>query len=275
LKQTRLPSKAEKRRRTRRVTLISIVAVLLVVGTLPLWSNWIARMCAGQLVDWSSRFRVQHVLISGNHVVATETIEKLASIPKGTSLFNVPVHAAKTRIESQAWIKTVVVRRRLPDAIEIRIVEREPIAAVRSDKLLILTSDSVALAPVTDNWVWDFPLLTPPRPVRLKAGATVSDSCTLALLREALKLHAVSKDAWHNLSELYYADGQMHAALSRPAVDVLLGHGTSELAWTGALKILNGKSSADLARYQSIDLRIPGKIIVAEGSAATGEQTHG
>jgi cell division septal protein FtsQ len=275
LKKTRLPSRLEKRRRARRVLLVSVVALLLFVGTMPLWSTWIAGMCAWQLVAWSDRFRVRQTEVSGNHLLTRDQIIELAAVPKGVSLFAVPVNAARVRIEKHPWIRSAIVRRRLPDTIEIRVTEREPVAAVRSDRLLMITSDSVALAPISENWNWDFPLLTPPGPVRLKPGTMVTDTCTLALLREALTLRAVSKDAWHNLSELYYSDNQIHAALSHPSVDILLGHGTSELSWAGALKILNDKTNVNLARCQSIDLRIPGKIIVAEGANAAEERTHG
>jgi len=255
--------------------LIFAATVLLILVTYPLWSTWLSRACADQLVDWSDRFRVRNTEITGNHIIKTDQIAHLANVSKGVSLFQVPVIAVQRRIESDPWIKRAVVRRRLPDTIEIQVIEREPAAAVRSERLLMITADSIALAPDSDDWVWDFPLLTPPHPVKISVGTAVTDSSTLALLGEALKLRAVSKDAWHNLSELYYVDGQMHAALSRPAIDILLGHGTSELAWLGALKILNDKSGADPAHYQSIDLRIPGKLIVAEGSSTTGEQTHG
>ncbi len=274
-RKTRSLSRSEKRRRARRITLISVIALLVLLVTLPLWSSWVARICGDEMVQWSDGFIVQRTQITGNHMLTTDQIAELADIPKGVSLFRVPVNAAKVRIESNPWIKSAVVRRRLPDTIEICVVEREPVAAVRCDRLLMITLDSVALAPVSDNWVWDLPLLTPIQPIRLRDGATVTDSSTLVLLREALTVRAVSKDAWHNLSELYYSDGQIHAALTHPSADVLLGHGTTELAWVSALKILNTTNARNPTRIQSIDLRIPGKIIVAENPAIGEGQTHG
>jgi cell division septal protein FtsQ len=269
-----LPSRLEKRRRNRRVLFISLGAALLVIATMPLWSDLFARLAADQFVGWSNRFRVEQIQIHGNHLVATDQIADLAKVQKGVSLFHVPVAAVRTRIEAHPWIRSAMVQRRLPDTIEITIFEREPVAAVRTDRLLMVTSDSVALAPLSDNWVWDYPLLTPPCPVKLKVGSRITDRSTLSLLHEALTLKTVSRDAWHDLSELYYSDGQMHAALTHPSMDILLGYGASELSWTAALNILKGKNPEELARYQTLDLRVPGKIIVAERMTAE-EHIHG
>jgi cell division septal protein FtsQ len=269
-----LLSRSEKRRRTRRATLIIAGVVLVVLATLPLWSNLGARLCAGQFISWSSRFRVAQTEVQGNQLLSSGLILELAQVPNGASLFGISVAAVKARIEKHPWVRTAIVRRRLPDTVEIRIIEREPVAALRTDRLLMLTADSVALAPLAENWVWDYPLLTPPCAVKLRIGETITERNTLALLHEVLTLRAVSQGAWHDLSELYYTDGQMHAALTHPAVDILLGHGASQLAWSAALKIIREKNPADLARCQSIDLRIPGKIILAEGPV-TGEQIRG
>ena len=197
---TRLPSRLERRRRARRITIITAASLLLIVVTQPLWGGWLARVFADQLVDWSDGFRMKHTEITGNHIVKTEDIAHLADVSKGVMLFQVPILAAQRRIESHPWIKRAIVRRRLPDTIEIQVVEREPAAAVRSERLLMITADSIALAPDSDDWVWDFPLLTPPHPVKIAVGRAVTDTSILALLGEALKLRAVSKSAWHNLS---------------------------------------------------------------------------
>jgi len=241
---------------------------------MPLWSNFFARLAADQFVTWSGRFSVQQTQIRGNHLVTPDQIAQLAKVPKGLSLFRVPVETVRTRILAHPWIRSAIVRRRLPDTIEISVVEREPVAAVRADRLLMVTADSVTIAPPAENWVWDYPLLTPPFPVKFRIGDRISDKNTLALLHEALALREVSNGAWHDLSELYFADGQIHAALTHPEVDILLGHGASELSWAAALDILRGRTPEELSHYQTLDLRVPGKIIVAERMTAE-EQTHG
>ncbi len=139
----------------------------------------------------------------------------------------------------------------------------------------MITADSVAVAPLTDNWQWDLPILTPPRAVTLRDGVAVRDSSTLALLHEILVLRAVSDDAWRNLSEVYFAGGQMHATLSQPPLELNLGRGASELAWLGALKLLRDSPQGERTRCQSMDLRIPGKIVVSMSTPVTTERTNG
>jgi hypothetical protein len=123
--------------------------------------------------------------------------------------------------------------------------------------------------------MWDLPLLTPPRPVKLRAGAALKDSATLALLRETLMIRSVSYDAWRNLSEIYMSDGDMHATLANPTVDLVLGQGAGELAWTAALELLRRRPGNTTGPIQSMDLRVPGRIVVMESSSTVEEQVHG
>jgi len=217
---------------------------------------------------------VAHVQISGNSTVADEQIAKLAQVSVGTTLFRVSTSAVKFRIESHPWIRYAYVQRRIPDTIEIRVHERIPVAAVRCDELILVTSDSIVVAPLAANWVWDLPILTPPRPIKLREGKALTDAPTLALLREVNKVRAVSMKAWRDLSELYYVSGQIRATMSHPQVELIIGTGASELSWIGALDLLHDQN-VPVASFQTLDLRIPGKVISAQKSYESKEQVNG
>lgn len=275
LKKTRLPSRSELRTRRRRRTVISFIILFVIGATFTAWSPFVARFAGDQIIRWSDHYRVRNTIVLGNKVIPADQILKLAAIPARTSLLSVPVGSIKTRLQQHAWIRYAYVRRRLPDTIEIRVVEREPVATLRGEGVSMITADSMVVSPLTPGWVWDLPILTPPRPLKVKPGTAVTDAQTLALLRETLVIRRVSEQAWRNLSELYYENGQMHAALSHPAVDVLLGQGVTELAWSGALKLLNGTFQADLRRNPRLDLRFPGKIVVSDNFRSTAEQVRG
>jgi hypothetical protein len=175
-------------------------------------------------------------------------------------------------LETHAWIKRAHVSRHFPDTIEIEIVEREPIAAIRQQTMMIVTSDSMAVLPPSDQWVWDLPMLLPPHTVQMTAGRPVRDAEVLALLNEALKARTVSKDSWQNLNELYYRGNEMYASLSRPAVELRLGKGVGELAWLAlASYFAYGENRPAEGETQLIDLRFSGRIIV---TAAPSNEEH-
>jgi cell division septal protein FtsQ len=274
-KKTHSLSRSEVRMRRRRRTLISLGIILTLALSFPLWSPWMARLVGRQIVSASDHFRVKNTVVLGNRVVPLQQILSLAAVRSDACLLTVPVGAVKTRIQKHPWIRYAYVRRRLPDTIEIRVTEREPVAAVRGDGFFMITSDSVAVSPLTSNWVWDLPILTPPHPLRLKAGMAVTDTATLALLHETLVLRNVSQTAWHNLSELYYESDQMHAELTQPAADILIGRGVTELSWTGALKLLSDNAAVKARNHTLLDLRIPGKVIVSENFRTSDGQVNG
>jgi cell division septal protein FtsQ len=270
-----LPSRSELRRKARRRALITVGILLAVGGTFPLWSAPLGRVVGRQIVEWNRHFLVEHTYVVGNHRLASDDLVKLAAVKEGTSLFSVPVATVKDRIEKNPWVRYAFVRRRLPNAVEIRIVEREPAAALRGESMFVITTDSVALNPLSQNWVWDLPLLTPPHSVRLRAGTAVRDTAALALLRESLKLRDTSPTAWRNLSELYYRDGQIFASMSQPPVALELGAGVSDLAWAIAVSFMTTQPPNGWSQCQKIDLRIPGKIIVTQNTSIAEGQVSG
>ena len=270
-----MPSRAEARRRARNWAAGSLAALVITALTAPLWSGPLSRLLAAQVKASSRHFRVQQVVVRGLRAVPERDILELAGISGGTPLHNVSTAAAVRRIQSHPWIRFAHVRRRLPDTVEIRVAEREPVAALRGGELLMITADSMVVAPLGTGRMWDLPLLTPPRPVKLRAGAALKDSATLALLRETLMVRSVSHEAWRNLSEIYMSGGEMHATLANPTVDLVLGQGAGELAWTAALELLRNRLRNAVTPVQSLDLRVPGRIVVQESSTTVEEQVRG
>ena len=270
-----MPSRAEARRRARHWAVGSLAALVITALTSPLWCGPLARLLAAQVKASSRHFRVQQVAVYGRRAVPEHEILELAGIQCGTALYSVSTAAADRRIETHPWIRFARVRRRLPDTVEIRVIEREPVAALRGSEPLMITADSVVVAPLAGCPAWDLPLLTPPRPLKLRAGAALKDAATLALLRQTLTLRSVSRDAWRNLSEIYMSGDGLHATLANPTVDLILGQGAGELAWTAALELLRSRTRGASVPIQSMDLRVPGRIVVMESSSTVEEQVRG
>jgi cell division septal protein FtsQ len=270
-----LPSRAETRRRAHRWAIGSLIALVIITLSAPLWSGLVARVWSTQLKAASRHYRVEQIVVRGLRVIPEADALKLSGIETGIALYGVAVEAAKKRLETHPWIKYAYVRRRIPDTIEIRITEREPVAALRGNEMLMITADGVVVAPIGANWVWDLPLLTPPQPIKPKPGTKIADPATLALLRETLTARTVSRDAWENLSELYYLNGEIHATLTKPQADVVIGKGASELAWKAALEYFRNHPQPAASPLQCLDLRIPGRIIVTENTPRAEEPVRG
>jgi cell division septal protein FtsQ len=272
---TRSRSRSETRRRTRKLRLISLGALVLIALSLLVFHGSLSRAAAGELVTLAERFRVKSIHVSGERLLTTESVLHAANIALGTPMYHVSADAVEARLRTHQWIKSARVTRRFPDTIAISITEREPIAAIRQQPMAIITADSVAVMPPSDQWVWDLPLLLPPHAVQIALGKPLRDTETLALLREAVIVRRVSTDSWQNLSELYYRGDDMYASLARPAVEVRLGQGVSELAWIALASYLTyGEDRPPESENQVIDLRFSGKVIVSAGRP-TEERENG
>ena len=271
-----MASRSELRQKQRRRRIASFAVLGILVLGAPWWSVWVAEFMSGQLMSWNSHFRVNHVMVTGCSILSEDAIKTLAKIPERHSMFNLPMAAIEKRVEQNPWVKSAKVVRRLPDTVELVIQERVPMAAVRCEQLMVLTADSMAITPPPQNWVWDLPIATPSRSVRLDDGKRVVDKPVLELLHQTIVARNVSNDVWKNISEVYFRRDQIHAMINRPAVEIIVGDDVGELAWIGLLHYLkqNDIDNAD-EKVSLIDLRIPGKIVVAHEPLENGEPVTG
>jgi hypothetical protein len=172
-------------------------------------------------------------------------------------------------------VKAVNVRRRLPDTVELQVTERIPVAAVRGERMMVLTADSMAITPPVENWVWDLPILSPPRSTRFENGVRIKDGAVLALLQQTAIARTVSPDVWKNISEFYYSQNQIHAVLNSPRAELIAGQGVSELAWIGLQNYLEQGEWDSTGSLMTVDLRIPGKLVVSQDEKETSEHEAG
>lgn len=85
----------------------------------------------GALVD-DAGFGISEVHLAGNHRVPPESILAALGFEPGQSIFNADIHAAQARLEKLDWVASADVKRRYPDDISVRIVEKLPFALWQS-----------------------------------------------------------------------------------------------------------------------------------------------
>ncbi|HCH00118.1 MAG: hypothetical protein A2074_06710 [Candidatus Aquicultor primus] len=105
-------------RRTRRKQILIIASVIIAVV-----------MGVAQLFR-SGVFNVKSVDISGNKYVSPVRIVETCGINENTNLLSVPTGKLQVKIEKDPWVKSVVVRRALPNTLKIVVDERVPKALI-------------------------------------------------------------------------------------------------------------------------------------------------
>ena len=207
---------------------------------------------------------VKDVIVSGhNQVPRSEVLDYLKLDPHATLLSVNPKHLAM-RLEAHPWIKHADIKRVLPNALQVHIVERHAAAVLRSPAMtLLLDEDGHALSVLSEGTEPGLPILVGLNPKRLMSGE-----------RDLIKTAQRGIEVAGMLTRTF--DG-------RPEVDV--ANGENVVAYVQGLRLQFGGSSFeekwDLYRKlephvsgnlnhgrpegrSEIDLRYPGKVIVRE-----------
>lgn len=85
---------------------------------------------------------VDNVAVQGNRRLSITEINVLLDSVRGQSLLLVDLQQFRARLLDSPWVASVTVRRLLPSTLEVRIVEREPVAIARLSQQLYLVDDS-------------------------------------------------------------------------------------------------------------------------------------
>lgn len=71
-------------------------------------------------------FNIKEITTSGNSKITSEELVSLSQIQLEENTFKMKKHQAEEAIKQNAYVDTVHIKRKLPDKIEIQIVERTP-----------------------------------------------------------------------------------------------------------------------------------------------------
>jgi cell division protein FtsQ len=77
----------------------------------------------------SDVFEITEVTVNGADHLTSEEMSVLAAVPQGSTLLNVDASSIENRVDRDAWVQKVSVKRLFPNTLEINVTERQ-IAAV-------------------------------------------------------------------------------------------------------------------------------------------------
>ncbi len=90
-------------------------------------------------------FAVDQVRVSGNKETSEIDILERLDLDGWTSLVGFDAEAARARITGLPWVKVAAVRKIYPDALEVRIEEREPFAHLAASAASWQSSSATAM----------------------------------------------------------------------------------------------------------------------------------
>jgi cell division protein FtsQ len=127
-----------------------LIATAIFLSSSALYGAWLGGQipAAAQAVTARLGFAVDQVRVSGNRETSEIDILERLDLDGWTSLIGFDAEAARGRIAQLPWVKAAAVRKVYPDALEVRIEEREPFAIWQhGSQLAIVERSGRVIAP--------------------------------------------------------------------------------------------------------------------------------
>ncbi len=196
---------------------------------------------------------VHDVYISGQTMLDDTTLQNTLTVKQGMPILAIDLPGMKRDIESLGWVKEVVIERKLPSTLHIRIIERTPIAVWQHQKQLSLIDKEGAV---------------------IEEGVREEYMRLPILVGEDAHLHAATlfdflqhePSLFERVSSVIRIGGRRWNVRLLGGIEIKLPEENPEEAWR-RLAILQKEQHILDRHMQVLDLRIPGRLFFeAEGS---------
>ena len=106
---------------------------------------------------WKRDLKVTSVQVEGNRILDDEEVLILAGIEKGDNLFKVNLYVVQEMVRKNLFVKSVSVKREVPNRVVLSIVERVPIVAAIVGRVHYLDNEGYILPPAEPGDIMDLP----------------------------------------------------------------------------------------------------------------------
>ena len=150
----------------------------------------------------SQKFAISKIHFTGLSKATEDELSRIAGLSLGQNLVKLDAFAAERAIAAHPWVKSVTVRRHLPAAVEIAIVEHQAVAMVSLADLYLLDKEGNPFKRLQPGDDLNLPLVTG---VDRDDYVAHPDECRARLVRgleAAAQYDLTAKSADQHLSEL-------------------------------------------------------------------------
>lgn len=166
-------------------------------------------------------FTLQKIELSGANYLTQDDIMSIAQIQKGEPLLRIQTDELQRTLVKDLRIESAAVRRRLPDALEVDLVERRPVASVACDYgYLDFDRTGLVLSGFQSLKGVQIPLVTGVTVHDLYIGDTTKDPHTLKVLDF---LGRLDDDTLNQISEINIQDPKAVMAYTVGSIQIRLG----------------------------------------------------
>jgi cell division protein FtsQ len=214
---------------------------------------------------WRESLKVQQVVISGNRIVPVEYVKGLANVPPQSLIDTIDLYAVRERILRQPFFRSACVTVSYPNAMQIQVSEREPIASLNIGQLPYIDRDAFILPQNESFENLDLPIISGIDTLKRKKVDETIQSRELMLAIELLETaQSIDSSLYHLISEIDMNSGKDIIINSTDGrVRIYLGREEykRKLIMLQAFWV-NFVKPQDVPRLQDVDLRFGDQVVV-------------
>lgn len=232
----------------------------------------LALAAAAFLFLQSGFFRLERVVVTGNHRVSQAEVAVLTGVAPGARLYAIRLEQVAARVEQNPWVAKATVTRRWPATLVVDVTERQPAALVPYYQYyLAVDQQGTALGLVSDLASLDVPVVNGIPSNRVLLGHPYPvDKLKQALLC----LDVLGKDWVPQVSDLdLQGDDGLTLYLEGP-VEVQVGQGGDLAAKMQTLVAILTDAKAKGLDLDRVDLRWEGQPVITLKNQKTAAPTR-
>lgn len=203
-------------------------------------------------------FKTRNIKVTGAKYLQAAEILDYAAVDPTIGLFNLDLKAIAARVKNHPLIEDAIVSRRLPAGLEIRVVEKRPIAILNDGNLQAIDENAECLPEFRQEMLFDFPVIT-----QVPRQATERLRRIVSFLKYVQRQHF---QLYADISEISYSDAAgIYFYLTNDVVPVVMGNGNFAAKSQQLVQVLTLlKSKQRLSKVEYMDLRFDNQVIVKE-----------
>jgi cell division protein FtsQ len=156
-----------------------------------------------QLLLASDQFRIDTIRVEGNQRLSKQTLVALSDVQPGMSTFSLDLDLIGRKIAENPWVKDARIQRIFPRQVNIRIVEREPVAIINLGYLYYLDANGVVFKLLDGSDSLDYPVVTGFDAAQLESGRHKDRAQLLNVVALVEELKSRSQFGLHKVSEVH------------------------------------------------------------------------
>lgn len=171
-------------------------------------------------VSKSSILAIKTINVKTGHKAKAEELQLYLREFVGQPLYGVDLNAVRKAAQRHPWVAEATIRRQPPSELEVEIVERQPVALIKQDKLLVVDSLGVAFKTAENEAELSLPLVFGLQDVSI------------------LLTHAEAKNPGGVILEVQNHGVNQHKVLFSSGLEAIVGDKNSLAQWQKLIRIL-------------------------------------